>query len=118
MSKRQRKLLNIWYTNNKSKKITFEDLIFLSKKIDSSIPRINQWMKNKRTYQSKKRIRHPKYFTAEQNQILKNFYFNKTYWPSKKNIKDLALETNLPERKIRRWFYKKRFDDKLLNKNE
>lgn len=75
-------------------------------------------MRNKRTYISQKRVKHSKYLTLEQKQTLKNFYFNKTYWPSKKNLKDLALNTKLPERKIRAWFYKKRFEDKLLTKKE
>ena len=91
-------------------------MLFLSKKIDTSVPRINQWMRNKKNYLSQKRIKHKKYLKSEQKQTLMNFYINNTYWPSKENIKSLAGQTNLSEQKIRRWFYNKRFDDKKLNK--
>ena len=98
-------------------KISLEDLIFLSKKIDSSVPRINQWMKNKKTYLSHKRIKNKKYLKLEQKQTLMNFYNNNTFWPSKIDIKSLASQTYLSEQKIRRWFSNKRFEDKNLNKS-
>lgn len=114
MNRQEKKFLNRWYKENKFGKITAEQLIYLSKKTDISIPRIHKWIKNKKRYISVKR-KNSKYLNEEQNEILRGFYNNKTNWPTKENIKDLAIATNKSAPTIKRWFNKKRYDEKNHN---
>lgn len=106
-------MLEKWFETNIQNSYASKSTIKeLSIKTKLTQKQVSKWIYNARAKRSKTN----KHFTKDQLNVLNDFFQATTHLPNQEDIEKLSLQINEPGERIKRWFFRKRFEYKNSKK--
>lgn len=106
-------VLEKWFETNIQNSYASKSIIKeLSKQTKLTQKQVSKWIYNARAKRSKTK----KHFTKDQLNVLNDFFQATTHLPKQEDIEKLSVQINEPGDRIKRWFFRKRFEYKNSKK--